>query len=258
MPRTSWPQRVHLDVATRSAEAFDPIVISTPTPDADHRFLLYGLRGTGRPLHDCASRPVNVYFTPALSASTSKHDAHSTRHRLSTTVFHALSGSTRYATTFGANTSNTFPLVRFNRRPRGRPELRCVVRSGRVDGQSRSPGGASRETLQVSRSSAPPASVRPRGVPAANVRRFARNAARTVNASAAWRIARLYGRVVQRAATRWPPTSRPMRDQLSWAFCYEPRFKPPRTGPSCRHPHARDCGSDTCRDVSGPRSPRTR
>src|SRR3954470_18854285 len=31
MPRTSWPHRVHLGVATRDAKAFDEIEISTPT-----------------------------------------------------------------------------------------------------------------------------------------------------------------------------------------------------------------------------------
>ena len=55
---------------------------------------LYGLRGGGRSDHDVAAKFAKEYRTPALSASASKHDGHSFRHRLSTTTFHASSGST--------------------------------------------------------------------------------------------------------------------------------------------------------------------
>jgi len=62
------------------------------------------LRGAGRTDHDMASTSVNLYLTPAFSASVSKQDGQSFRQRFNTTVRHASSGSTLKLTGCDART----------------------------------------------------------------------------------------------------------------------------------------------------------
>ena len=89
--RITLPRRVR----QKRSRLRPPILSASLVIPPAHHFRPCRLRGAGRSLHACASKSANEYCTPPCSASWSKQEGHSFRHLLSTTIFHASSGSTR-------------------------------------------------------------------------------------------------------------------------------------------------------------------